>query len=55
MLPYEIAFLDDDMEMKESLLNIIFNVVLTIDIVLNFFSAYLDNEENVIKNRKVSK
>lgn len=55
MLPYEIAFLDDDNAMKESPLDIVFNVLLGIDIILNFFSAYLDNEENVVKNRRVIK
>lgn len=54
MLPYEIAFIDDDNAMKESALDIIFNILLGIDIVLNFFSAYLDNEENVVKNRRVN-
>ena len=53
MLPYEIAFNDDDTEMKASALDIIFNVLLGLDIFLNFFSAYLDNEENVVKNRRV--
>ena len=53
MLPYEIAFIDDDQSMKGSPLDIVFNVLLGIDIILNFFAAYLDNEENVVKNRKV--
>jgi hypothetical protein len=55
MLPYEIAFVDDDNVMDESALDIIFNVLLGVDIILNFFSAYLDNEENVVKNRRVNK
>lgn len=54
MLPYQIAFIDDDINMEESFLDIVFNVCLGIDIILNFFSAYLDNEENVVKNRKVN-
>lgn len=55
MLPYEIAFVDDETVVQDSLLDIIFNILLAIDIILNFFSAYLDNEENVVKNRKVIK
>lgn len=54
MLPYEIAFIDDDNAMQGSAIDIIFNVLLGIDIILNFFSAYLDNEENVVKNRRVN-
>jgi len=54
MLPYQIAFLDDDESFKETPIDIVFNVLLAIDIVLNFFSAYLDNEENVVKNRRVT-
>lgn len=53
MLPYEIAFVDSDDSMKETPMDIAFNVLLAIDIILNFFSAYLDNEENVVKNRRV--
>jgi len=55
MLPYEIAFSDDDIQIKESAIDVVFNVLLFIDIILNFFSAYLDNEENVVKNRRVNK
>ncbi len=53
MLPFEIAFKDDDLTPQDSSLDIIFNVLLGLDIILNFFSAYLDNEENVVKNRRV--
>jgi hypothetical protein len=30
----------------------IFNVLLCTDMILCFFSAYTDNEDNVVKNRK---
>lgn len=53
MLPYQIAFIDDDSDSKYVIIDNISNVFLWIDLILNFFSAYLDNEENVVKNRRV--
>lgn len=53
MLPYQIAFIDDDSDTKYVIIDNISNVFLWIDLILNFFSAYLDNEENVVKNRRV--
>ena len=53
MLPYDIAFDDDKLVEPIDPAEIIFNTLLTIDIVLSFFSAYIDNEENVVTNHKV--
>jgi hypothetical protein len=48
--PYKIAFIDgtalEEVDMAS-------DVLLFIDIILNFFSAYVDSEDNVVKNRKV--
>ena len=51
VLPYRIAFIDiDSTEML--ILDFIFDSLFTLDIFLSFFSAYVDNEDNVVKNRK---
>ena len=47
--PYEIAFLDNT---NVSWFDILIDIVLAIDVVLNFFTAYTDSEENLIKNHK---
>ena len=48
--PYKIAFKDYT---KEDISDIIIDVFLLIDIVLNFFCAYYDKEENLVKNHKL--
>jgi hypothetical protein len=53
MLPYSIAFDDDVLFEEIDIPEIILNILLFFDIVFCFFSAYTDNEENVIKNRRV--
>ena len=51
--PYEIAFSDTN---KVSWFEILIDILLAIDIVLTFFSAYTDDEENLVKNhRKIIK
>ena len=47
--PYEIAFLE---KFGFSWFDIIVIVILAIDIILTFFSAYTDSEENLVKNHK---
>ena len=47
--PYEIAFSDNN---KSSWFEILIDIFLAIDIVLTFFSAYTDEEENLVKNHK---
>ena len=47
--PYDIAFSDTN---KVSWFEILIDVLLGIDIVLTFFSAYTDDEENLVKNHK---
>jgi hypothetical protein len=49
VLPYRIAFAEDDVD---SPLDVIFDICLWLDIALSFFSAYIDSDENVIKNHK---
>jgi len=51
--PYDIAFSDIN---KVSWFEILIDILLGIDIVLTFFSAYTDDEENLVKNhRKIIK
>ena len=47
--PYEIAFLE---HFGFSWFDIVVIIILAIDIVLTFFSAYTDSEENLVKNHK---
>jgi len=47
--PYDIAFSDSS---KVSWFDILIDILLGIDIVLTFFSAYTDEEENLVKNHK---
>ena len=50
-LPYKLAFEDSNTN-KEDVVDIIVDILLGIDLVLNFFSAYYDSEENLVKSRK---
>ena len=47
--PYEIAFSDTN---NISWFEVLIDILLGIDIVLTFFSAYTDDEENLVKNHK---
>jgi hypothetical protein len=49
--PYKIAFIDDSDSLEY--LDIIFDLLFAFDVIINFFAAYVDNEDNVIKNRQV--
>jgi CRP-like cAMP-binding protein len=49
--PYKIAFIDTNSS-KEDFVDIIVDVLLGIDMILNFFSAYYDSEENLVKTRR---
>lgn len=49
--PYKIAFIDDSDSLEY--LDIVFDVLFLFDVIINFFAAYVDNEDNVIKNRQV--
>lgn len=51
VLPYNIAFEDTESNSEEIIDNV-FNAILFVDIIINFFSAYVDNEDNIVKNRK---
>ena len=48
-LPYNIAFLEN---FGFSWIDITIIVILAIDIILTFFSAYTDSEENLVKNHR---
>jgi hypothetical protein len=50
ILPYKIAFVDDD---SGGVLDTVFDICLLTDLVLSFFSAYIDDEENIIKNHRM--
>ena len=47
--PYEIAFID---KTKDSWSDFLLDAFLWLDIVITFFSAYTDSEENLVKNHK---
>ena len=47
--PYDIAFSESN---KVSWFEVLIDILLGIDIVLTFFSAYTDDEENLVKNHK---
>ena len=49
MTPYELAFMD---KTKDSWSDFFLDVFLWLDIIINFFSAYTDSEENLVKNHK---
>lgn len=49
--PYKIAFIDDN-ELVE--VDIACDIILLLDVLVNFFSAYVDDEDNVVTNRKVN-
>ena len=52
VLPFRVSFIDEDSDFYKRL-DIFFDVVFGVDVVFNFFSAYIDNEDNIIKNRHV--
>lgn len=49
MTPYEIAFID---KTKDTWSDFFLDAFLWLDIVITFFSAYTDSEENLVKNHK---
>ena len=51
ILPYKMAFYDNETTSDE-VIDWICTVVLLCDLILSFFTAYIDNDDNVIKNRK---
>jgi hypothetical protein len=50
VIPYKIAFADEP-SLEE--IDIGCDMCLALDIAINFFSAYVDSEDNLIKDRKV--
>lgn len=54
ILPYRIAFDDDDSEWTNfDIVEMGMNGIFFIDIVLNFFTAYYDSNENLVLDKKV--
>ena len=51
VLPYRVSFTDEDSKFNK-VLDILFDSIFGFDLLLNFFSAYIDNEDNIIKNRQ---
>jgi hypothetical protein len=51
VLPYKIAFIDEESDF-DVVSDSVFNILLAIDMIVCFFSAYIDNEDNIIKNRR---
>ena len=50
--PYRITFVDVD-TLGWELVDYAIDLIFTIDIFFNFFTAYFDDEENIILNRKL--
>lgn len=50
--PFTISFFDDDPEWVVAMDYFLY-IVYALDIILTFISAYTDNEENIIKSKKV--
>ena len=48
---YQIAF-NDKASSFDKIFELFSDIILTIDIILQFFSAYIDDEDNVVKNNK---
>jgi hypothetical protein len=48
--PYKIAFIDYD---DFAYFDMAIDIFMFFDIAVSFLSAYLDNEDNIVKNRKV--
>ena len=53
VLPFRVSFIDNDSEFYKNL-DIFFDCMFGTDLILCFFSAYVDSEDNIIKNRQVS-
>jgi hypothetical protein len=49
VLPYKIAFVDTN---EIVWIDVTMDIIFAVDIFINFFSAYIDSEDNVVKNRK---
>ena len=49
--PYQFAFINKENK-TDKIIEILFEIIFTIDIILNFFSAFIDKEDNIIKNHK---
>ena len=49
--PYQFAFINKE-NRTDKMIEIFFEIIFTIDIILNFFSAFIDKEDNIIKNHK---
>jgi len=52
VLPYKLAFVDEDDE-AQKIWDTMTDGIFFIDLVLSFFSAYYDGDENLIKSLKV--
>ena len=51
VLPYRVSFTDEDSKFNV-ILDYLFDAIFAVDMIINFFSAYIDNEDNIIKNRQ---
>lgn len=52
ILPYKIAFINDEIYEWDIFDNCIDSLFL-LDVIINFVSAYYDDEDNLITNRRV--
>jgi hypothetical protein len=52
--PFNIAFMDKEDNTIYTYIDYFIDVCFFIDMILNFFSAYLDHEDNIIKTKKVN-
>lgn len=51
--PFTIAFYENDEPFGFTVMDNLLYLFYGVDMVLTFFSAYTDNEENVIRSKKV--
>lgn len=50
-MPFRVSFIDNEDGTFNSYLDNVFDSLFGIDLLLNFFSAYIDSEENIVKSR----
>lgn len=51
--PYKIAFSNDDDNISINYLDLIVDLIFMVDVILNFFTPYYNNENNLVGNHKM--
>jgi hypothetical protein len=50
--PYQIAFIEDEINQVSKIFDVIIYISFFFDMILNFFSAFLDKEDRLVKSQK---